>query len=629
MTTSKFDIEKFTGENDFNLWRIKMRALLVHQGLEEALEDADEISDILTEKEKRDILKKAHSAIMLSLGDKLYRKRRLYTLAMEEGTSLDEHLDMFNKIILDLENIDIKVDEEDQALLLLCSLPSSYEHFVDTLLYGRNNITMEDVKVALNSKELNKRTEREREEEEGLNARGRPKKKETRNKNQGKSKSKTKKRKCFFCHKEGHLIKDCPEKKKKKEKQSQNGDAAIAYDVSDDGYLSADLLIAFGDKLEGEWVLDSGCSFHMSPNKNLFDSLNYIDGGRVLIGNNMACKVVGIGNIKIRMFDGIVRRIQGVRYVPDLKRNLISLGMLDKSGCIFRAENGVLKVVKGSLVIMKGERRNGLYILQSMAPSGNSAESLNSTDDQTKLWHLRLAHMSEKGLKELSKQGFCEECVMGKSCRARFNTATHRTKQTLDYIHADLWGPAQVVSLKGARYFLSIIDDYSRKEWVFVLRSKDQVFDKFKTWKALIENQTGKKLKRIRIDNGLEFCNETFDDLCKKCGIARHKTVTHTPQQNGLAERMNRTLMEKVICMLFHAKLPKQLWAEAVVSAAYLVNRSPSVAIGLKTPEEMWSGKAPNLSNLSNLRIFGCPAYAHVKLGKLEPRAIKGTVIDE
>ncbi|KAJ4723531.1 Retrovirus-related Pol polyprotein from transposon TNT 1-94 [Melia azedarach] len=378
MTTSKFDIKKFTRENDFNLWRIKMRALLVHQGLEEALEDADEMSNTLTEKEKRDILRKAHSAIVLSLGDKalrevykhktaaelwakleslymkkflankLYRKRRLYTLAMEEGTSLDEHLDMFNKIILDLENIDIKVDREDQALLLLCSLPSSYEHFVDTLLYGRNSITMEDVKVALNSKELNKRTEREREEGEGLNAnaRGRLEKRETKNKNQGRSKSKTKKRKCFFL----------PQR-------------------------IADLLIASSDKFEGEWVLDSSCSFHMSPNRNLFDSLNYIDGGRVLMGNNIACKVVGIGNIKIRMFEGILRLIQGVRYVPDLKRNLISLGMLDKSGCILKAENGVLKVVKGSLVIMKGERRNGLYILQSMAPSGNSAESLNSTDD--------------------------------------------------------------------------------------------------------------------------------------------------------------------------------------------------------------------------------------------------------
>ncbi|KAJ4708888.1 Retrovirus-related Pol polyprotein from transposon TNT 1-94 [Melia azedarach] len=137
MITSKFDIEKFIGENDFNLWRIKMRPLLVHQGLEEAVKGTYEMSDTLTEKEKRDILTKAHSVIVLSLGDKvlrevskqktaaklwtkleslymkkslankLYRKRRLYTLAVEEGTSLDEHLDMSNKIILDLEKIDI------------------------------------------------------------------------------------------------------------------------------------------------------------------------------------------------------------------------------------------------------------------------------------------------------------------------------------------------------------------------------------------------------------------------------------------------------------------------------------------------------------------------------------------
>ena len=123
-----------------------------------------------------------------------------------------------------------------------------------------------------------------------------------------------------------------------------------------------------------------------------------------------------------------------------------------------------------------------------------------------------------------------------------FSTCVHNTKGTLDYIHSDLWGPSRVPSKgNGSRYMLSFIDDFSRKVWVHFLKEKSQVFDTFKQWKKLIENQTGRKIKRLRTDNGLEFCNEEFNSFCKAEGIARHRTVVCTPQQNGVAERMNRT----------------------------------------------------------------------------------------
>ena len=136
----------------------------------------------------------------------------------------------------------------------------------------------------------------------------------------------------------------------------------------------------------------------------------------------------------------------------------------------------------------------------------------------------------------------------------------------------------------------------------------------------MVETHSGRKIKRLRTDNGLEFCNQQFDDFYKLNGIARHKTVSYTPQQNGLAERMNRTLIDKVRCLLIHSKVSKTLWAEILMTTCYLVNRSPSSALNFKTSMEMWSGRA---INYSNLKIFGCPAYAHVKQGKLEPRALK------
>ncbi|KAH9718762.1 hypothetical protein KPL71_022343 [Citrus sinensis] len=625
MGTSKFEVEKFTGENDFHLWRLKMRALLVHQGLEETLGDprSEKKPSKLSDEEMQDALDKAHSTLILSLGDGVLRevgdqttaaglwkkledlytkksltkrlctKKRLYTLQMEEGSSLATHIDSFNRIIMDLEDINVSLEDEDKAIILLSSLPPSYEHFVDTLLYGRQSISMADVKNSLSSKEVTKKAETKA--GEGLMARGRPEKKDyNKGKKRDKSKSKNKNLKCFHCHKEGHFKRDCPDRKNKgKEGHGKNGDAVVASE--DEGYDSAGVLLASETQTNSKWILDSGCSYHMCPDQNFFTTYNAFNGGEVLMGNNTMYKVVGLGTIRFKMFDGMIRELRDVRHIPDLKRNLISLGTLDQIGCSIKVESGVMKVVRGSIVVMKGNKQNGLYVLQGTAVTGDVSISASLGLDKTLIWHLRLGHMSEKGLKILEKQGvlgddklgsleFCEVCVLGKSSRTSFKTAVHNTKGTLDYIHSDLWGPSQTVSLGGVKYFLSFIDDYSRMVWVYVLKGKDEVFERFKQWKALVETQSGRKIKRLRTDNGLEFCNKQFEDFCKLNGIARHKT------------------------------------AETLMTACYLVNKSPSSALNFKTPVEMWSGRA---ANYSNLKIFGCPAYAHVKQGKLEPRALK------
>ena len=169
----------------------------------------------------------------------------------------------------------------------------------------------------------------------------------------------------------------------------------------------------------------------------------------------------------------------------------------------------------------------------------------------------------------------------------------------------------------GTAYILTIIDDFSRKVWVFFLKHKSYVFSTFKDWKTVIEKQTKRQVKCFRTDNGLEFCYDEFNTLCKKEGIVRHRTACHTPQHIGVAKHINRTLMEKVRYMLSNAQLPKSFWAEASSTACYLINRSPSIAIEKKTPQEVWSG---SLATYSDLKFFGCPTYAHVDNGKLEPR---------
>lgn len=168
--------------------------------------------------------------------------------------------------------------------------------------------------------------------------------------------------------------------------------------------------------------------------------------------------------------------------------------------------------------------------------------------------------MSMNGLQELGKQGlidankisdleFRENCVLGKSHGLKFAPATHKTKGTLDYIHLDLWGSPMVpTSLPKYQYFISIIDDYLRKVWIYFLKTKDEALGKFIEWKTLIENQNGKRFKRLRTDNGLEYCNKEFDDLCAKSGIARQHTCAGTPQQKGLAKRMNQVFLSRSNC---------------------------------------------------------------------------------
>jgi hypothetical protein len=184
-----------------------------------------------------------------------------------------------------------------------------------------------------------------------------------------------------------------------------------------------------------------------------------------------------------------------------------------------------------------------------------------------------------------------------------------------------------VRSLGGSLYYVTFIDDYSRKTWLYLLKSKDEVFSKFQEFKAEIENLTNKKIKTLRTDNGGEYTSREFVAFCKSAGIRRDLTVPHNPQQNGVAERKNRSIEETVKALLNDQDLSMFLWGEAAMTAIYVQNRSPHRILKDMTPEEAFSGKKPNVENL---RIFGCPVYSHIpkdKRNKLEPSGKKGIFV--
>ncbi|KAK3008579.1 hypothetical protein RJ639_014578 [Escallonia herrerae] len=181
----------------------------------------------------------------------------------------------------------------------------------------------------------------------------------------------------------------------------------------------------------------------------------------------------------------------------------------------------------------------------------------------------------------------------GSTKRVSFKAASHTSKGVLDYVHMDVWGPIKHVSNGGAHYFVTFIDDFSRKVWVYSMKHKSEVFDVFKQWKARVKNHTGKKLKYFRSNNGMEYKDDEFLQFCKDKDIIRHFSVKRTPEHNGVAERMNRTLLEQARCMGMNASLPKSFWAEVVNTTCYLINRSPIFAINHQVLKER---RSPSLA---------------------------------
>ncbi|KAK9078267.1 hypothetical protein SSX86_002324 [Deinandra increscens subsp. villosa] len=309
-----------------------MRTFLVHQGVDDALLGEDHKPKGVEDKDWKSTLTKAHSSIVLNLGDRvlkevskettaaciwlkleplymtkslanrLYLKKQLYTFHMSQGKSMTDHIDEFIKLVLDLENIDIKLDDEDKTLIFLTSLPQFYEHFVDTLLYGRESLTLDEVMISVNSKELKKKSDPKEEGGEGLVVRGRPE-------------------------------------------------------------------------------------------------------SRSFKGDNRSYKVLGSGSVSFKLNNGVEIEIKEVRYVPGLKRSLMSLGTFEREGYHVSLKNGKARVVKGSIVMLSGiGKDNNIYLLDGEVQCGQVNVVANDTTSQAIIWHKRLGHISSQGLSELNKQ---------------------------------------------------------------------------------------------------------------------------------------------------------------------------------------------------------------------------------
>jgi hypothetical protein len=374
------------------------------------------------------------------------------------------------------------------------------------------------------------------------------------------------------------------------------------------------------------WVIDSGSSRHMTYAREAFITYAPLETRtRVRIANGAIIEAVGTGSVSFYVTVGIVRRmirLHDVLHVPGLSGSLISTAQLEDKGVMTRPlMGGRILIMRDRKVLGVANRIGSTYILETTMANDVDARQATTKIPRAdaKVWHRRFGHLGTQSLKNIQfvtegmPEAFkaltapCEHCLLNKSTRVINRKAPEHVKEVLIRVHSDMWGKYRVPSLKGEVYFITFTDDYSRKSWVYLIHTKDQLRAVFQEFKVRVEAETGKKVKIVRCDNGSEYCSleSTFGPIH---GVAFEFTTAYTPWQNGVSERLNRALTEIARAMLSDSGLPLELWGEALMAACHIRNRTPIGPRGM-TPEEAYSGKKPSVAHL---RAWGCVAYANI-----------------
>ncbi|KAK2354846.1 putative mitochondrial protein [Trifolium repens] len=391
------------------------------------------------------------------------------------------------------------------------------------------------------------------------------------------------------------------------------------------------------------WILDSGATDHMTPLPTHFSTYSPCPSNKkISTADGTLLTVAGQGDVQIS--PSIILR--NVLHIPKLSTSLISIQKLTKNlscNAIFNDNACVFQDKHSGRTIGNAREWNDLYYLDNRNLPPNSlnnsffSESIKTNREKVFLYHSRLGHPSFRVMKQIFPSFFknldveslcCEVCELAKHKRASFPVSTKVSTSPFYLIHTDVWGPSNVPNISGARWFVIFIDDCTRVTWVYLLRQKSEVTSVFLHFFSMVKNQFGVSIKRVRSDNAKDYFNHGLNSFCQKEGIIHESSCVKTPQQNGIAERKNRHLLDQTRAILFQNKVPKKYWGEAVLTASYLINRLPSSVLASKTPMEVLSSFYPDVSTSCNLipRIFGCKSFVHIHSdgrGKLDPRALK------
>lgn len=481
---------------------------------------------------------------------KMYIMDTISSIKMKEGEQLMKHIQKFRTLLEQLNALGAPMGDEEAILNLMRSLPTSYRIVIRSLRRQPNLTLQTLITELLQEEKIIKDLEPPTTHTSALYAGKRNykfnkyKTKFVPNINRANTSSSSKpnfnfqnakkgKPICFICKRDNHLTKDCRYLQRSHELGSNKKQQSNIAQQSDTKtyaklYIAASTIVTENDQ---SWYIDTGATQHMCFDRDAFGNLIEWEQGHVVyLGDNTTHDIIGQGDVTIQLNNGTVKEISQVLYIPGLKKNLFSVQQLDKAGGEVKLKSGqcILRD-RESQIIAECSLEGDLYNLGTTfkRTSNDGIALVTSTNNKAQLWHLRLGHINPSRMKIIQQIShgvdsfnernlpLCEACLHGKQHREKFpKLGATRANDLLEIIHSDLCGPLQTATHSGAKYFLTFIDDKSRYTYVYLLKHKDEVFTKFKTYKNEVENQLNKKIKIIRSDNGGEYRSQEFDEFC-------------------------------------------------------------------------------------------------------------------
>lgn len=671
----------FDGTN-YEQWKFRLKLLLQLKNCEQAIEQEVK-TEPMTENDWKKIDLKAQNYVVNSISNsqldiiiaegtaykmikklddmylikgcanKLLLKRKILQTKFKDGNPL-EFFQTFEKQINDLKGAGEKVTDEDKLNYLLLALPSKFENIVNIVdALPKESQTVEYVKSKLLLEYKKKETENVECSEQTF------------------ASTSSFKQTCYECNREGHFKRDCP-----KLKNSQRGQYRGRFHRGGRGYRSyrgrnyrgyrglrgnnynndptagnssvgfnVEVLTAEANTVN--WLLDSGCSDHIVNDDRYFCEYKKLDNPvNIRVGDGFSLKSEKIGKITMHCYANYQLHkidIDNVYYVPNMKRNLLSVSSIVNRGNMIKFQNEIANIYSSQYkLVAVARKKNKLYELEGKI-SGDKYVNTNVQEMSLKeKWHRMLGHVNYSKLKEMCRHKLltglpdrlngnyiqCEICLQNKMTNLPFENNRRRATEILEIVHTDVNGPITPVGYNEQRYFVSFIDDYSRHAAVCVIKNKSEVFDCFRTYVNRMQNQTGKRVKEIRCDRGREYLNRDFYNFAKENGIFLNPGPAYTHELNGTAERYNRTIMDRARCLMTEAKLDKKYWPECVLTAAYLGNRILTNTAEKKSPFEIFYRRKPDVKYL---RLYGSKCFVRVpeekRTSKLNPKGVKGCLV--
>ena len=601
------------------------RNMLSKRIYEDGVELWNEIKGIFTVSGKRQYIK---------------LQREQQNLRYDQFQSIHEYKSAWNRLQNEIEETGVNETRDNKFFIhILQTLPSERFATVMQIWHSQDIESMSSDKAVQMVSDEEKRLE----QEEGIDLKRdniaykfESKKKDANGKKSYKNSSNASVE-CYHCHKHGHYKKDCPQLQKKgvqggERRQGKEHSERDRKDIKDITFTVCERNTS-SEVNNHSWVMDTGATTHITGNKALLTDYTQYATPRYGTGPSASFPIEGYGKAVLRCIGDATRTItiQNVKYSPHITVNLLSVDSL--LGVAWTMNDGVMKGEKAENLLFYAERKEGLYRLRLEDENGFEAYTFNVQDSE-RVWHSRLGHPSQKTMSTLHKlvdgvpkldatQCFCEPCTVAKLQKTISRKASTPVMQKLELVHSDV-GTMPVESVGGSKYYVTFTDDKTRYRWTYPLKQKSQVEATFKSWKLRVEAESGFKLQRFRTDGGGEYCSNSMQEYMFEHGIKHERTPAHTPEMNGVSERFNRTLVEKVKSMLHESQLDFAWWGEALATATYLINVLPTAALKDTTPFQEWKEVKPDLAHL---KIFGSECWVQVPKAnrkKLDNHAVKG-----